>query len=444
METIKKMGMAVIGICMMLLIVILFVRTDSNAQGAAEGQTAGTQNPGIRQQVLYDQDGVMIRAERLEYTDEDIRLILTVKNDTEQDLTVLSNEPIWCCNAINSVMILYGGDLSAEVKAKTTETEEMVFPRKELDMYGIGQISEMDLVFAIDGPGPYIDVEAVIRTDLSQPGDYSGESLENGTIWNAADSIVYKRSGTFYEDDMIRLSSAMLLRAGDEEAVVFELENLSDEMAELSLKKIYVNGLKLQKSSGHGVNQILPHKKTMMYFMGSETMSRECMEAFGVKHIDSIHFDLGSSIMPDDYGAKGIELVFSEKQPELNRSGKELYNEGGLRITAKGFFTGCGRFDDSLQLLLLIENNTGGFLEIQNRETEINGYPVDCFAYSQELEDHEAGLMAIDIAGYDYDDAGINGIEDVRSMTFELELKDRDGNVNSTQLYFYETDQKTW
>ena len=169
--------------------------------------------------------------------------------------------------------------------------------------------------------------------------------------------------------------------------------------------------------------------------MGSETMSRECMEAFGVKHIDSIHFDLGSSIMPDDYGAKGIELVFSEKQPELNRSGKELYNEGGLRITGKGLFTGCGRFDDSFQLLLLIENNTGGFLEIQNRETEINGYPVDFFAYSQELEDHEAGLMAIDIAGYDYDDAAVNGVEDVHNMTFELEMKDRDGNIRMTKLF---------
>jgi hypothetical protein len=179
----------------------------------------------------------------------------------------------------------------------------------------------------------------------------------------------------------------------------------------------------------------------MMYFMGSETMSRECMEAFGVQHIDSIHFDLGSSIMPDDYGAKDIELVFSEKQPELDQSGKELYNEGGLRITAKGFFTGCGRFDDSFQLLLLIENNTGSLLEIQNMKTEINGYPVDFFAYSQELEDHEAGLMAIDIAGYDYDDAGINGVEDVRSMTFELNLEDRDRNVRMTKSFNYEANE---
>lgn len=107
-----------------------------NDSKAEESQTAAPFNLDgvIEQTVLLDDDALTIVAEKLEYRNDMAYLTLSITNNTEGELDVMTSTLGYSANYVNGCMMT-AGHLSVQLPAGETTEEEIGYSLWELQLY---------------------------------------------------------------------------------------------------------------------------------------------------------------------------------------------------------------------------------------------------------------------------------------------------------------------
>lgn len=117
-----------------------------NDSKAEESQTAAPFNLDgvIEQTVLLDDDALTIVAEKLEYRNDMAYLTLSITNNTEGELDVMTSTLGYSANYVNGCMMT-AGHLSVQLPAGETTEEEIGYSLWELQLYGMKGIGALGL-----------------------------------------------------------------------------------------------------------------------------------------------------------------------------------------------------------------------------------------------------------------------------------------------------------
>lgn len=100
----------------------------------------------MEETVLVDESNVKITATALKYTAYDVKLSLTIENNSDQDLSFYAGTLGYSCNSINGWMV-DDGYLNADVPAGKKANESVEFDIDELVLLGITDIADLELGF---------------------------------------------------------------------------------------------------------------------------------------------------------------------------------------------------------------------------------------------------------------------------------------------------------
>lgn len=143
--------------------------------------------PTIKEEIIYDDNGVKITAIELTYKNNDAYLKLKIDNNSEKNLSISSSTLGYSANAISGYMI-DDGFLSEDIPAGASVEKEISFSTKELMVYGITQIANIDIGFTItDEEYNSIYTEPIriltsVAEDYNYEKDTYQESIQNNPI----------------------------------------------------------------------------------------------------------------------------------------------------------------------------------------------------------------------------------------------------------------------
>lgn len=186
------------------------------------------------------------------------------------------------------------------------------------------------------------------------------------------------------------------------------IENNTDKNITLSCDALIVNGY---MNNGLFVADVSAGKKSneTMYLSNSE------LEGAGIDRVGEIeaYFNIYESTSYKEIcETDGIIIKTSEyenMETTPNDMGKELYNEGGIKIVGKtvdeNSFWGAG-------ILLYIENNSGENICVQCDDVSVNGFMMSPL-FSCEVYSEKKAIDEITIFSSDLEDNGIESIDNV-------------------------------
>lgn len=230
---------------------------DENAQGddgsgAGEAQTAAPFNLDgvVEQTVLLDDDALTIAAEKLEYRNDMAYLTLSLTNNTEGELDVMTSTLGYSANYVNGCMMTEGY-LSAQIPGRETVEEEVGYSLWELQLYGMKGIGTLGLgVRAVNDEFKEVFKGILeVRTSL-----YEEDSIDSGTFAGFIDSPAFSQrlgydveaaSSIDHSLDAAGLDvlSAFLLTSQEgERAVMVELVNNTDDTLIVYVRDVSIDG----------------------------------------------------------------------------------------------------------------------------------------------------------------------------------------------------------
>lgn len=171
----------------------------------------------IEKTVMIDEQGIIIMATGLEYNSYNVELLLTVENNTDQDIEVLSGNMGFPWNSVNGIMVS-SGYLWTEVPAKETVEDSIAFSYNELEMTGINEIADIEIGLTISDEDYNDIIQDICRieTSLYDSHDYAA-NLYQKTINNAIIANKYEYTiNDFRTDQIFNVSDVSI----DSEAVI--------------------------------------------------------------------------------------------------------------------------------------------------------------------------------------------------------------------------------
>ena len=207
--------------------------TETSGEFLKPFDTSGTISP----TVLVDQDGVKITANSIDYADYDLKVEITIDNNSDMDIYVGSNNMGSAWNQINGTMV-YDGWIYEEIKAGESVDATMNFRYRTLEIYGINEIADMVLSFDVNDLENYETLfvaDGKLETSLKGSHDYDTNYYQGAiinpnimakneyTVENFDDSEIFNVSG-------VKVSSvAAVKNSSDETALFLEFNNDSPD-----------------------------------------------------------------------------------------------------------------------------------------------------------------------------------------------------------------------
>lgn len=118
------------------------------AQTAPPTQPVGEPAPAfdptatLEETVLVDESDVKITATSLKYTAYEVKVSLTLENNTDKNLSFRSGTMGYSCNSVNGYMV-DGGYLNTDVAAGKKSNESVAFDIGELSILGLSDIADI-------------------------------------------------------------------------------------------------------------------------------------------------------------------------------------------------------------------------------------------------------------------------------------------------------------
>jgi len=186
------------------------------------------------------------------------------------------------------------------------------------------------------------------------------------------------------------------------------IENTSDNSVGVGCSALIVNNYMISDlfsetvAAGKKVN-------TSIHLYSSE------LEAAGIENVGQIEI-VFHLFDPDSYMTTYTADMVTVKTSDYetmdttpNDAGKELYNEGGIRIVGKyvdeASFWGAA-------VLLYMENNSGKNITVSCEDLSVNGYMVTSFLYT-EIYDGKMAIDDINLLSSDLEENGIDSVDEV-------------------------------
>jgi hypothetical protein len=393
----------------------------------------------IKETVLVDKDGIKVTAKELTYTRYEAKLELAIENNSSKDVTLMSGTLGYSCNSVNGVMFS-GGYFNCDVKAGKKAKESISFSYNDLQMYGINEIADIELgIYSSTGDLDYTYYPvAQIRTSAADSYSYDSASYRNDFRSSAMQSensykVVYAAEDKLYETDDVSIVSETLVENSSGDPMLFvEAVNNSAYQSRISVSDICINGL--QVSSGRWTNELInPGKTAFIDINLASVFDKSYWEMFGFNEIKNVRLGIGQSDFEGKNESKPetIVITVSDSDVSADTSGIVAYDEGGVRVICKGIAGGRYDFDKDLYLMMLVENNCGHKIYIDDDNVSINGYMADTMAFSTDVEDGSCAIWKMEIYERSLEDCDVRDASDIKEIEFTIEIRDENWSNKS-------------
>lgn len=394
--------------------------------------------PTIEETVLWDEKGVKITATGLTYSKYDAELSLLIENSGDKEVSIIAGSAGYCCNVINGYMVADGymnEDVSAGKKAK----EKIEFSLEELAVYGITEIAELQVGFAIEigDEEEFYTGPREIRTSVAENYDFARntyrENVRNGGLEQNYECTieVFKEDEKVVMEGLTILSYAMVRNSDEEQILLLEMKNDTGEVLRFDAVGLTVNDLDVYRYSMES-DFIAPDCYCVLGIKADSYIKEEYRSAFGLTSLDK----LGFTVKVRDEGYWEVlaetEVCFelSDSLTPIDTSGKEVFNEDGIRVVFKEMYEDASEYSDDIHLVLLVENNSSELIRLENvyESLSVNGFMTDYFWYSDDLEPGERIVLDIEIDADSLADNDVTGIEDIKEVEFSIGFEDEEYN----------------
>lgn len=385
----------------------------------------------IEETVLLEEDGIKITATGLSYSNYDVKLNLTIENNTEQKLSFTSGTLGYSCNSINGYMTAEGY-LNADVAAGKKKNDSISFSYNELLLYGITEIADIQVGFTVknDDYDIVCQKNGQVQTSLAESYDYETDTLKamlESKAWEklADCSVDYYSGEEIYNQDGIRIvSQALITNRDDERVVLIEVVNDLPETVFSSVGDIFLNDL-LVATGTWNREAIAPGKRRIIEMTLESMLDKAYWERLGITEVDNITFTFGTKDEEDAeiFEPCEISMAISGESLPLDDSGQELYSEEGMRIIDKGL-----KMEDSdywMYMLFLVENQSSNEREVKIEYDSIsmNGYMVGGYDYVY-VPAGSVTVLEVNIPKDDLEENNIFSIEDITEAELTFEIKE--------------------
>lgn len=419
------------------------VSTPAPTKSDSPGQSAPTENldpseqfnpsATIEKTVLVDESDVKITATGIKYAAYEVKLSLTIENNTDQDLSFYAGTLGYSCNSVNGYMV-DNGYLNADVAPGKKTNETVSFNVDELTMLGITDIADIEIGFSVsaDHFNDYLVTgPRQLKTSLTDSYDYGEDTYRNAiTNTGLTDSlgleILRDSDETAFDQKGIRvLSQTMANNSNGDPVLLVEIENTSDSTLGVTLGNVSLNGLTVQSGSwSYGL--VGAGKRRVTSIDLSNVLDEPFRAALELQEIGSVSYTLE---VEDDEGdalvvPQEVTLTVTEGM-SYDSTGEELYAADGIRIVFKGLAPDSFEYSDDIHVLLLVENSTKQPLsfDTEYNSVSVNGYMTNFIDYSKKISPGRAAVLDVELQGYSLEENGIAAPEDITEVELTLEVK---------------------
>ncbi|MCI8601680.1 MAG: catabolite control protein A [Oscillospiraceae bacterium] len=409
-------------------------QSNDKSEQSNEELGAFNKNASLAETVLVDEGGVKITATGLNYTNYSVELELAIENSSGKDLSFISGSMGYSCNSINGYMVS-GGYLNCDVADGKKANDSIGFDYDELMLFGINEISDMEIGFDMsdkDYNHTYSGPRQV-KTSAFDAHDYSKDYYQE-TIASRAAMDTYHYDITHFSQDALYdvngvklLSSGVMINRDGETALLLELENTTSDMVYVSTSDIAINGLVVSNSIW-STDAINPGKHGIINVELSSVFNSEYWDIYGIKDVGSVTLSLSQrdSEGNDITDKSSVEVVVPDVKAEYDATGKEVYNNGGLRIVAKTLLEDPSEYSSDVYVLLLAENKSGKTLSIDDvyNSLFVNNFMTSYFYSGRELADGECAALEIELRGNSLEENKIASASEIKEIEVKFEIKE--------------------
>lgn len=388
----------------------------------------------IEETVLVDESDVKITATGLKCTAYDVKLSLSIENNSSQDLSFYSGTSGYNCNSINGYMI-DGGYLNADIAAGKKSNETVSFSVDQLTLFGLSEIADIELGFNITDSNydDYLQTgPRQLKTSAANSYDYETDTyrqaMENHVLENAlgftldcdSEEVVFDQKG-------IRVVSQVLTtNTSGEQALLVEVENVTSDTVYTSVGNVSLNGLGVQ-SGTWSTDWISGGKRRIIAMNLSNMLDESYRAAFGLENIGQVAYTFEPKDSDRDtlVAPQTLTLTIPGGSASYDGSGEELYQEDGIHIVSKGLAPDSFELSDDIHLLLLVENSTNQALtfDIDYDSVSVNGFMTDFICYSRTVAPGGSGVLDVELMGSSLEENGTAELESIEDVELTVEVK---------------------
>lgn len=388
----------------------------------------------IEETVLVDESDVKITATRIKYTAYDVKLSLSIENNSSQDLSFHSGTLGYNCNSVNGYMV-DDGYLNADIAAGKKASETVSFSVDELTLLGFSDIADIELGFSITDSSynDYLQTgPRQLKTSIADSYDYEADTyrqaVEDGVLTDALGfTLDYDSEEAVFDQKGIRVvSQTLAANSSGEQALLVEVENTSHDMVYVSVSDVSINGLGVQ-SGNWSTDWISAGKRRIIAMNLSNMLDDSYRVAFGLEDVGQVTYtfepkdsDRDTLVVPQT-----LTLTVPGRNTSYDSSGEELYQEDGIRIASKGLAPDSFELSDDIHLLLLVENGTSKQLtfDVDYDSVSVDGYMTDFICYSRTVAPGGSGVLDVRLMGSSLEKNGIAAMESISEVELTVEAR---------------------
>lgn len=390
----------------------------------------------IEETVLFDENGVLITATELNYTDYSADLSLRIENNSDKDLSFISGSLGYSCNSINGYMI-DDGYLNCDVAAGKTANDIISFNYESMAIYGIFEIADIEI--GIDITDSDYDDEmhtgpCQVKTTAADSYDYSLSSYRESIISKTTQNVMeynmeYFSDEPLYEQNGLTIASSGIITTSDEDkGILLEVTNSSDDFIYVATSNIYINGLGVYDSSAT-YDAINPGKTRIVAMDLANVMDNSCWESYGITDIGTVSLTVGfEDSNGNEYASpSNITITNPNVSAEFDTAGQEIYNNNGIKISVKEeIVEESGTDSEDIFIPLLIENNSGKTIIINDvyGSVSVNNIMTDYMWNSVTVNEGEYGTMILSLQRNSLEENGIMTVSDISNVEVEVEISE--------------------
>lgn len=203
----------------------------------------------IKETVLYDNKGIVIKAAGITYDEYEVILEVSYENNTKHDLCFDAGTLGYSANAVNGYMV-DDGWTTCDVSAGETETDEIEFGIDELNLLGINAIADIQIGYRITDENykEIITGPLKVKTPLAKKYNYKKASFADAVsgkfMQKAYGYKVLKKSEQkiAVAEDVSIISEIYLENESEDRSLMLEVKNESDEDIYFVLEDATIDG----------------------------------------------------------------------------------------------------------------------------------------------------------------------------------------------------------
>lgn len=389
----------------------------------------------IEETVLVDEGDVKITATGIKYAAYEVKLNLTIENNTDQNLSFYAGTLGYCCNSINGYMV-DDGYLNTDVGPGKKANESVSFDIDELTMLGITDIADIEIGFDIsdDDYNDYLETgPRQVKTSLADSYDYATDTYrraitDGGVAGQMGFTVVHDSEEIPFDQKGVRvLSQTLVENSSGEPVLLIEVENNSDDMVYASVGHVALNGLSVE-SGTWSTDWVSAGKRRVMSIPLSSLLDQSYRDIFGLDEIGSVaySFEIEDSEGDTLVVPPTLTLTVPGNTASYDSSGEEVYLENGIRIVSKGIMPDTSEYSDDIHLLLLVENGSSVELDfnVDYNSVSVNGYMTSFSCYSRTAVPSSAAVLDVELRESSLEENGITSLEDITEVELTFEIKD--------------------